>query len=69
MDTKTEILPALLRISDAALVLAVSKSKLYELIAKGRIPSIRIGGSLRIPRQGLQNWIEEQTAQISGGEI
>jgi excisionase family DNA binding protein len=39
----------LLTVPEAAEVLAISRSKLYELLASGAIASIRIDGSRRIP--------------------
>ena len=40
----------LLTVPEAAEALAISRSKLYELLASGAIASIRIDGSRRIPR-------------------
>ena len=39
----------LLTVPEAAEALAISRSKLYELLASGAIASIRIDGSRRIP--------------------
>ena len=30
----------------------------YELIASGELPSLRIGGTIRVPVQSLHMWIE-----------
>ena len=43
----------LLTVPEAAKALAISRSKLYELIASGAIASIRIDGSRRIPLTAL----------------
>jgi excisionase family DNA binding protein len=53
----------LLRPSEAADALGVSRSKAYELIAAGVIPSIRIGGSVRVPVDALQKWITENATR------
>ncbi|MBO2531093.1 MAG: hypothetical protein CW348_14800 [Thermobifida sp.] len=37
----------LLTVPEAARVLAISRSKLYELLASGAVRSLRIGGSRR----------------------
>ena len=42
--------------------MGVSRSKLYELIAGGVIPSIKVGGCVRVPVAALQQWIERQLA-------
>jgi excisionase family DNA binding protein len=46
--------PLLLRVSAAAELLGVSRSTLYQLIAKGEVPVIRIGRSVRVARRELE---------------
>jgi excisionase family DNA binding protein len=46
----------LLRPLDAAALLNISRSKLYDEIARGRIPIVRVGNLRRIPRR----WIDRQ---------
>ncbi len=43
----------LMTVPEAAGALAISRSKLYELIASGTITSVRIDGSRRIPLTAL----------------
>jgi excisionase family DNA binding protein len=53
---------------EAAIALGISRSKLYELLAKGDIGSVHIGASRRIPTEALAAYVRslrEQTA-ISG---
>jgi excisionase family DNA binding protein len=50
----------LLRVTTAAKMLDVSKSQLYMLISRGEIPAIRVGRSIRIPLDWLQEWIAGQ---------
>jgi len=50
----------LLRPAEAAEVLSISRSKVYELIAAGVLPYVRVGGSVRLPAQQLRVWIEKQ---------
>jgi excisionase family DNA binding protein len=47
----------LLTVPQAAEALAVSRSKLYELLASGALASIRIDGSRRIPLAVLEAYI------------
>ncbi len=49
----------LLRVSEAAEALSLSRSKVYEMIGQGQIPAIRMGGVLRIPIMRLKALIEE----------
>jgi excisionase family DNA binding protein len=50
----------LLRPTEAADAIGVSRSRAYELIAAGVIPSIRIGGSVRVPVDALKTWITRE---------
>jgi excisionase family DNA binding protein len=49
------------RVNEAAERLGISRSKAYELIAAGKLPSIKIGGSVRVPAEALKAWITQQT--------
>jgi excisionase family DNA binding protein len=51
MET-TETQP-FLTVSELAALLRVSRATAYALIASGEVPSVRVGGSLRIPRDAL----------------
>src|SRR5688572_20147181 len=53
----------LLRPIEAAQVLGLGRSKCYELLASGCLPSIRIGGSIRVPVSALESWIRDRTAE------
>lgn len=57
--------PLLLTTGEAARALRISRSRLYELLARDEIPGVvRIGRSVRISRRSLEAWVE---AQVSGG--
>jgi excisionase family DNA binding protein len=51
----------LLRPAQIAPFLGVSASRVYQLIAAGVLPSVRVGGSIRVPRPALQEWLKVQT--------
>ena len=53
----------LLRPMEAAEAIGVGRSKVYELLASGELPSIRIGGSVRVPVSKLRDWIERRTSE------
>jgi excisionase family DNA binding protein len=52
----------LLREEDVRKALKLSRSKVYQMIASGELPAIRIGRSVRVPASALRSWIERQTA-------
>src|SRR5947207_472560 len=53
----------LLRPAEAAEAIGVGRSKAYELIASGELPSVRIGGSVRVPVEKLREWIDRKAAE------
>jgi excisionase family DNA binding protein len=55
------------RVPEAGEAIGFSRAKMYELIAAGIVPSIRIGGSIRVPADALRNWIAQQLAEREGG--
>ena len=50
----------LLRPAEAAEAIGVSRSRMYELLASGDVPSIRVGRTVRIAVAALQAWIAER---------
>ena len=53
----------LLTVPEAAAALAISRSKLYELLAGGEVASIRIDGSRRIPLTALEEYVSRLLAE------
>ena len=47
----------LLTVPEAAEALAISRSKLYELLAADLVRSVRIDGSRRVPVEALETYI------------
>jgi excisionase family DNA binding protein len=57
----------LLRISEVAELLRISRTKVYELVANGDIPSLHVGRSRRVPVRALAEWINERTTRTQPG--
>jgi excisionase family DNA binding protein len=55
---------ALLRVRDVAAFLALSRSKVYELMGDGTLPFKKIGKSRRIPRWAMLQ-LASQGAEVS----
>ena len=51
----------LLDASEAARLLRVPRSTLYELVRSRGLPHVRIGRGLRFTRSGLSRWLSENT--------
>ncbi|MCK4414945.1 MAG: helix-turn-helix domain-containing protein [Candidatus Eisenbacteria sp.] len=50
----------LLRPADLAPLIGVTPSRVYQLITAGVIPAVRVAGSIRVPREAWQRWLDEQ---------
>lgn len=46
----------------AAALLGIGRSKIFELMSEGRIQSVQIGRSRRIPREALEAYVRELVA-------
>lgn len=55
----------LLRLGEVAELLSISRTKVYELVASGRIPSLHVGRLRRVPLVALRDWINEQTERAA----
>ena len=53
--------PLLLTVKETAALLNIGKNQAYELIAQGVIPSMNFGRSIRVPRNRLVAWVEENS--------
>jgi len=60
-DAGDGVPPLLLRPRDAARVVAVGESTIYELMDRGAFPSVRIGRSRRIRVRDLEAWVDSLT--------
>lgn len=54
--------PALLTVESAARVLQLGRTKTYQLIARGDIPSVQIDGSRRVRVRDLEEYVERLAA-------
>jgi excisionase family DNA binding protein len=55
-----------LRAGDIASMLGVTTGRVYQLIAAGEIPVVKVGGAIRIPRSAWAQWLEGQTEAALG---
>ena len=60
----------LLTVEEGAARLALSRSKVYQLLAAGELGSVRLGPRiLRIPVAALDAWIERQAGESRPVEV
>lgn len=50
-------------VAEAAEVLGVSESKVYQLVRMQGFPTVMVGRRIKISVQGLDRWIEEQAQE------
>jgi excisionase family DNA binding protein len=50
----------LLKPAEVTEMLGIARSRVYEMLTRRELPSVRIGTSVRIPAAALQQWIDER---------
>jgi len=53
----------MLRPAEIGPLLGVTTGRVYQLIAAGEIPAIRVGGALRIPRAAWEVWLRRHSKE------
>lgn len=53
--------PLLLRVDEAARLLSLGRTKVYELMSAGVLPFVKCGTARRIPLAALTQWVEAHT--------
>ncbi|NJN17255.1 MAG: helix-turn-helix domain-containing protein [Oscillochloris sp.] len=54
--------PLLVRVEEAARILSLSRSTVYEMLDTGELPSVRRGAARRIPLAALRDWVAKQSS-------
>jgi excisionase family DNA binding protein len=58
----------LLKPEEVQKVLCIGRSKVYEMLATGELPCIRVGRCIRVSKASLDKWIEcHETGMIIDG--
>jgi excisionase family DNA binding protein len=53
----------LIRISEAAEMLSVARSKAYAMVQAGELPAVRMGKSVRVSVRALNEYVERKMAE------
>lgn len=54
-----------LTVEEAARLLGISRALGYELVARGEVPSIRLGRRIVVPRRALDTLLDSATTEAS----
>jgi excisionase family DNA binding protein len=57
----------LLRPEDCAEALSVGRTRIYEMLGSGELPSILVGKLRRVPAEALKDWVDRQVAKHEHG--
>lgn len=60
MTARPSLDPICVRVNDAARMIGVGRTKLYELIAAGEVETVKLGKSTRITTASLHDLIRRQ---------
>jgi excisionase family DNA binding protein len=55
--------PLLLTVVEVGHLIGQSRASVYKLIRAGRLPTVKIGGSTRVPRAGVEQLVAELIAE------
>ena len=60
--------PLLLSVEEAAAELRIGRSRMYDLIKRGEVLSVRVGGSRRVIRESLKAYVNRLVAEQAAGD-
>ncbi len=60
--TSFDDLPLTLRVEELMPILGVGRNTAYELVRSGQIRSVRIGRQLRVPKDAVLNFLNQQNS-------
>ena len=69
-----EQIKRLMSFKDVMVLLGIGKAKLYDMVAKQEIPSVRLGGIIKFDKEDIEKFIQENkkekfSFQINVGEL
>jgi len=60
--------PLLVTPAEAVAMTGIGRTRIYQLLESGDLPSIRIGRSVRIPLVKLREWIDHKSRSTQAAE-
>lgn len=59
--------PLAYTVEETAKALRVGRNRVYDMVACGELPALRIGRSIRVPADALNTWIKTHTEGTQHG--
>ena len=61
--------PLLLDSREVARLLGIGRTKVFQMMARSELPTVRIGRSVRVFKPGLLAWLNERSGGSRGAEL
>lgn len=55
---------ATMSVNETAEYIGIGRGKLYNMVKEGKIPYLKFGKSIRIPRRSLEIWLNQQCKKV-----
>ena len=52
-------------VAETARLLKLGRTTCYELIARGELPTVRVGRSVRVPAEALRAWVRDRQSDAT----
>ena len=52
----------MISVEEAARLLGISRNLAYDLVRQGRLPHVRLGRRILVPRFGLEQWLAQEAS-------
>ena len=59
----------LLKPNEVTEMLGIGRSRIYEMLATGELPSVRIGRCIRVPVNALKDWVHKRQSGNESNSI
>lgn len=59
----------LYRVEQVAELMQLGRTRIYEMIARGELRSIRVGSARRIPESALAEWLDRVSEESDGSDL
>ena len=57
--------PLLLDSRQVSRLLGIGRTKVFQMMARAELPTVRVGRCVRVPREALDGWIRDRTRLVS----